>query len=44
MICKKCVRKQTCAKQKGYKDGIAIDSRYCKEWNEPTESCEETQF
>ena len=44
LICKKCIRKQTCAKQKGYKDGIAIDSRYCKEWNEPTESCEETQF
>ena len=43
MICKKCARKQTCAKQKGYKNAVD-DTRYCKQWNEPTESCDETQF
>ena len=43
MICKKCVRSQTCAKQKGYKNAVD-DTRYCKEWNEPTEKCDESQF
>ncbi len=44
LVCKKCTRSQTCTKQKGYKDGISIDSRYCKEWAEPVEKCEETKF
>ena len=44
LVCKKCTRSQTCTKQKGYKDGISIDSRYCKAWADPVESCTETQF
>ena len=44
MICKRCIRKQNCNKKKGYKDCCAVDSRYCKEWADPTEECTETQY
>ena len=44
LICKKCTRIQTCTKQAGYKDCCLVDSRHCKEWAEPVETCEETQY
>ena len=44
LICKKCIRKQQCAKRGGYKDCCLIDSRYCKEWGPEEESCSETQY
>ena len=44
LICKKCTRVQTCTKQAGYKDCCLVDSRHCKEWAEPVETCEEMQY
>ena len=40
LVCKKCVRSQNCAESKG----TGKNNRRCLTWNEPTETCTETQF
>lgn len=39
LVCTKCTRIQTCEESSGSKS-----SKYCDKWNEPTETCTETQF
>ena len=40
LICHKCIKAQTCKTPKR----ANTSSRYCKEWNDPTETCTDTQF
>lgn len=44
LICKKCTVRQNCEMRGGYKDCCYVDSRHCKKWFDPVETCEETQF
>ena len=44
LICKKCTVRQNCETRGGYKDCCLVDSRHCKKWFDPVETCEETQF